>query len=104
MNWLDEVKWDERGLVPVIAQEAASGDVLMFAWMNREALQLTAQQGRAVERRVVQALELERDAQALELADEDLQRAPGPAPQEARLLALRARAARIADHRTGQTP
>ncbi len=48
MNWLDEVKWDERGLVPVIAQEAASGDVLMFAWMNREALQLTAQQGRAV--------------------------------------------------------
>ena len=48
MNWLDEVKWDERGLVPVIAQEAASGDVLMFAWMNREALELTAQQGRAV--------------------------------------------------------
>jgi len=39
MNWLDEVRWDERGLIPVIAQEAATGDVLMFAWMNREALQ-----------------------------------------------------------------
>ncbi len=48
MNWLDEVKWDERGLIPVIAQEAASGDVLMFAWMNREALQATADTGRAV--------------------------------------------------------
>ncbi len=48
MNWLDEVLWDERGLIPVIAQEAASGDVLMFAWMNREALQETADTGRAV--------------------------------------------------------
>jgi len=48
MNWLDEVKWDERGLIPVIAQEASSGDVLMFAWMNREALARTAQEGRAV--------------------------------------------------------
>jgi phosphoribosyl-AMP cyclohydrolase len=48
MNWLDEVKWDERGLIPVIAQEASSGDVLMFAWMNREALERTAQEGRAV--------------------------------------------------------
>ena len=48
MNWLDEVRWDERGLIPVIAQEAASGDVLMFAWMNREALQETAESGRAV--------------------------------------------------------
>jgi len=37
MNWLDEVKWDAQGLVPVIAQEAATGDVLMFAWMNRGA-------------------------------------------------------------------
>jgi len=42
------VKWDAQGLVPVIAQEAASGDVLMFAWMNREALQKTAELGRAV--------------------------------------------------------
>ena len=48
MNWLDEVRWDERGLIPVIAQEAATGDVLMFAWMNREALQETAASGRAV--------------------------------------------------------
>jgi len=38
MNWLDEVKWDAQGLVPVIAQEQGSNDVLMFAWMNREAL------------------------------------------------------------------
>jgi phosphoribosyl-AMP cyclohydrolase len=48
MNWLDEVRWDERGLIPVIAQEAATGDVLMFAWMNRQALQETAESGRAV--------------------------------------------------------
>ena len=48
MNWLDEVKWDAQGLVPAIAQEAATGDVLMFAWMNREALQKTAELGRAV--------------------------------------------------------
>ena len=48
MNWLDEVKWDAQGLVPAIAQEAATGDVLMFAWMNRDALQKTAELGRAV--------------------------------------------------------
>ena len=48
MNWLDEVSWDEKGLIPVIAQEASSGDVLMFAWMNREALQKTAELGQAV--------------------------------------------------------
>lgn len=48
MNWLDEVSWDERGLVPVIAQEVGSGDVLMVAWMNREALALTAERGEAV--------------------------------------------------------
>ena len=48
MNWLDEVKWDALGLVPVIAQEQGSNDVLMFAWMNREALQQTAALGRAV--------------------------------------------------------
>ena len=46
--WLDAVCWDEKGLVPVIAQEQDSGDVLMFAWMNREALQKTAELGRAV--------------------------------------------------------
>jgi phosphoribosyl-AMP cyclohydrolase len=48
MNWLDDIKWDALGLVPVIAQEATSGDVLMLAWMNREALQKTAELGRAV--------------------------------------------------------
>jgi phosphoribosyl-AMP cyclohydrolase len=48
MHWLDQVKWDAQGLVPVIAQERDSGDVLMFAWMNREALQKTAELGRAV--------------------------------------------------------
>lgn len=48
MDWLAEVKWDAQGLVPVIAQERSTGDVLMFAWMNREALQKTAELGRAV--------------------------------------------------------
>ena len=48
MDWLAEVKWDTQGLVPVIAQERSTGDVLMFAWMNREALQKTAELGRAV--------------------------------------------------------
>ena len=48
IDWLDAVQWDANGLVPVIAQEASSGDVMMFAWMNREALQKTAELGRAV--------------------------------------------------------
>ena len=48
MNWLDQIKWDAQGLVPAIAQEAATGDVLMFAWMDREALAQTAELGRAV--------------------------------------------------------
>lgn len=48
MNWLNEVAWDANGLVPVITQEASTGDVLMFAWMNREALQKTAELKRAV--------------------------------------------------------
>ncbi len=47
-KWLNRVKWDEHGLVPVIAQEVGSNDVLMFAWMNREALQRTASEGRAI--------------------------------------------------------
>lgn len=47
-KWLNEVKWDDQGLVPAIAQDAASGAVLMFAWMNREALERTAQLGEAV--------------------------------------------------------
>ncbi len=48
MTWIDEVAWNADGLVPVIAQEQGSGDVLMFAWMNREALAKTAELGRAV--------------------------------------------------------
>ncbi|MHB0986538.1 MAG: phosphoribosyl-AMP cyclohydrolase [Sulfuricella sp.] len=46
--WLNKVKWSDDGLVPVIAQDAATGTVLMFAWMNREALKLTAEGGEAV--------------------------------------------------------
>ena len=46
--WLDAIHWDHQGLVPVIAQEAASGQVLMFAWMNRDALARTAALGEAV--------------------------------------------------------
>jgi phosphoribosyl-AMP cyclohydrolase len=48
MDWLDKIKWDAQGLVPVIAQEVGSGDVLMFAFMNRESLALTAERGEAV--------------------------------------------------------
>ncbi len=47
-GWLDEVQWDENGLVPAIAQDASSGQVLMVAWMNREALSETVQTSRAV--------------------------------------------------------
>ncbi len=47
-HWLDQIKWTEDGLVPAIAQDAESGRVLMFAWMNRESLQLTVQKNEAV--------------------------------------------------------
>ena len=47
-DWLDEIKWDNDGLVPAIAQEEGSNKVLMVAWMNREALALTAESGHAV--------------------------------------------------------
>jgi phosphoribosyl-AMP cyclohydrolase len=47
-DWLDEIKWTTDGLVPAIAQDATDGTVLMVAWMNREALRLTAREGRAV--------------------------------------------------------
>lgn len=46
--WLEEIAWNREGLVPAIAQEARSGQVLMLAWMNRAALKETAQSGRAV--------------------------------------------------------
>jgi phosphoribosyl-AMP cyclohydrolase len=48
MDWLDSLRWDVDGLIPAIAQEAASGKVLMFAWMNREALARTVETGEAV--------------------------------------------------------
>ena len=46
--WLDELTWDKDGLIPAIAQDADTGDVLMFAWMNRDALARTAETGEAV--------------------------------------------------------
>ncbi len=46
--WLDEISWTSDGLVPVIAQQADSGKVMMFAWMNRESLALTVSEGYAV--------------------------------------------------------
>jgi phosphoribosyl-AMP cyclohydrolase len=48
MNWLSEIKFDEHGLVPVIAQDFDSQTILMFAWMNQEALKLTVETGQAV--------------------------------------------------------
>ena len=47
-SWLNKVNWTHDGLVPVIVREAGSNDILMFAWMDREALRLTAETGHAV--------------------------------------------------------
>ncbi len=47
-NWLDAIRWNSDGLVPAIAQDADTGDILMMAWMNRESLRLTAEEGQAV--------------------------------------------------------
>ena len=47
-EWLEQVKWNADGLAPAIAQDDASGRVLMLAWMNRDALRLTCREGRAV--------------------------------------------------------
>ena len=47
-SWCDEIKWDADDLVPAIAQDANNGEVLMFAWMNRESLALTVAENRAV--------------------------------------------------------
>jgi phosphoribosyl-AMP cyclohydrolase len=47
-EWFNQVRWDELGLAPVVAQEAVSGRVLTLAWMNREALAETAKSGEAV--------------------------------------------------------
>jgi phosphoribosyl-AMP cyclohydrolase len=46
-SWLEKVKWDEHGLVPVIAQEMSTNDVLTLAWMNRESLAKTVATGEA---------------------------------------------------------
>lgn len=48
LNWLDEIKWNEDGLVPAIAQDHETGQNLMLAWMNREALEATVKEGRAI--------------------------------------------------------
>ena len=47
-NWLNKIKWTEDGLVPVVTQEVSSNVVLMVAWMDREALKLTVEKGKAV--------------------------------------------------------
>ena len=47
-DWLDQVRWNDDGLVPVVSQDSESGRLLTHAWMNREALALTAAEGRAV--------------------------------------------------------
>lgn len=47
-KWLNKIKWDDTGLVPVITQEVGSNDVLMFAWMTRDALARTLELGQAV--------------------------------------------------------
>jgi phosphoribosyl-AMP cyclohydrolase len=48
ISWLDDIRWTEDGLCPVIAQQADTGKILMFAWMNRESLALTVSEGYAV--------------------------------------------------------
>ena len=48
MSWLDEIKWDHRGLIPAIAQDHKTGEILMVAWMNRESIELSIQEQRAI--------------------------------------------------------
>ncbi|MFQ3263518.1 MAG: phosphoribosyl-AMP cyclohydrolase, partial [Porticoccaceae bacterium] len=48
MSYLDDIKWDNDGLLPAIAQDAETGRILMMAWMNREALELTVNENRAI--------------------------------------------------------
>ena len=47
-TWLNKINWSEDGLIPVITQEIDSGKILMFAWMNRDALKMTVEKGEAV--------------------------------------------------------
>ena len=46
--WLDALKWDENGMIPAIAQDAVTGRVVMFAWMNRESLTESVKAGYAI--------------------------------------------------------
>ncbi|MDG2090027.1 MAG: phosphoribosyl-AMP cyclohydrolase [Gammaproteobacteria bacterium] len=48
VSWLDQLKWNEEGLLPVIAQDVVSGRILMQAWINREALLAAQNENRAV--------------------------------------------------------
>ena len=48
MSWLDEIRFDDNGLIPAITQDAGNGKILMMAWMNRESLRLTAEKKEAV--------------------------------------------------------
>ncbi len=48
MNWLEQINWNEDGLVPAIAQDNRTGRILMMAWMNREALALSVAENRAI--------------------------------------------------------
>ena len=47
-NWLEAIKWNADGLVPALAQDFKTGQIMMMAWMNREALQATVAEGRAI--------------------------------------------------------
>jgi phosphoribosyl-AMP cyclohydrolase len=47
-DWLQQIRWDSQGLIPAIAQQFDTGEVLMMAWMNSESLRLTIEEGRAV--------------------------------------------------------
>lgn len=47
-SWLESIKWDEQGLIPAIAQDYKTGRILMVAWVNQEALQLTVAEQRAI--------------------------------------------------------
>ncbi|MFN2360144.1 MAG: phosphoribosyl-AMP cyclohydrolase [Marinobacter sp.] len=48
VDWLKAIRWNSDGLVPAIAQDATTGDILMMAWMNAESLRLTVEEGQAV--------------------------------------------------------
>ena len=47
-SYLDSIKWNNEGLVPVIVQETATNKVIMFAWMNRETLERSIQERKAI--------------------------------------------------------